>query len=50
MVDENTCARGLEAQNHLLTRIDEGQRAAAECTRRRVEVDVVRKRVRARID
>jgi hypothetical protein len=50
MIDEDAGARGLEAQLHLLARIDEGQRAAAEPAGRGMEIDVVGERVGVRID
>ena len=50
VIDERAGAGGLPAQHHLFAGIDVGQRAAAESTGRRMQVDVVRHRVGVGID
>ena len=50
VVDEHTGPGGLEAQDHLLARVDLCQVTAAERARRRVEIDVVHHRVPGGVD
>ena len=49
VITEDAGTHGLEAQPHLLARIDEGHRAAAQPAGRVMELDVVRQRIGVRI-